>query len=691
MVGANDRRAFVKWLASGAAVATVPVLVACGGGGGGEADDAGGGGGDDPPGGDAFDEQRFDAIADVEEAGRRLAATAVTRLAYVQAMAETLRTHPAYEAAGYNEEALCAWGRFRDGRVHIVANNLLPTPSGSGVQPQSLPREQPLAAGLPGAPQARLLHTFGTGFGDGQSVITDLGGWLDTAGYQVRSGGQEGDGRLTALRAVKGDGFFYINTHGGWGDALRPDGSTSGGTVFSIQSSTLVDKVLERTPELRADLADGRLTYFTARNGLTKVILGIEYPDVDTRYGITDRFVRAHWQFAPNSVVIINACVSGRPQSDGRPLAAPFYDACIAQGAGAYLGWTNTVSATGAFSVARRFVDRVLGANAYQAESPPQRAFVVAEVMDELARTGDDRDPESSAVFVLRARGDAPTVMPAIKEMIVDEFRDELVLVGDFGPQENSGPNVGRVTVDGQPRSVLSWTATRIVCALPQNGSGSAGPVRVQVGPHRSNVRWITRWTLSLDYRWAYPHRPGMTVSGTATIRHRADIGRVRDRPGDAPRDPVRYAVATRDSSLPLRAAGSHTDAPDCTHTWSGTVTYPGTHLVNGRVLFADLMVDTASRQGALGLGIGSMTADFTQSGCGNDPHNFAVTFLDLDRIADFGRYNNGQVVMVPLPALNIGFGTDYTIAAGTHDNEQLHLQWQAATPEFAPRPDDAI
>lgn len=678
------RRAFVKWMAGGAAVATaVPALVACGGGGGGGGAPAEGG---NPPDG-SFDAERFDAIADIEDMSRRLSLTTSTPLGFVQALAAYMRTLDAYERAGYNEESLCAWGIFRDGRTHIVANNRLPAAPAS----PTAQREHPLASGLPQARQARLLHTFGTGFDDGQGMVNELTTWLDNAGYQVRSGGQEGDGRLTALRAVKGDGFFYINTHGGWGDALHADGSTTGGTVFSIQSSTLVDAVLERTPEMREDLADGRLTYFTARNGLTKTILGIEYPDHDTRYGITDKFVRAHWAFAPNSVVLVNACVSARPASNGRPLAAPFYDACLAKGAGAYLGWTNTVSATGAFSVPRRFVDRVLGANAYQPESPRQRAFVVADVMEELADKGLDRDPDSSAVFVLRASGDAPTVMPGLKEMVVDEFRDELVLVGDFGPRETTGPNVGRVTVDGHERSVLSWTATRIVCALPRSGAGSAGAVRVQVGEHRSNVRWITRWTTTLNYGWEDPARPGLRVAGVGTIRHRADVGRTRAKPGEAPEAPVRYAVATRDSSLPLQASGSYTDGPDCTFTWSGAMTYPGTHLTNGHVFFADLKIDTDTRTGALGLALGATGPDFTESGCSRDPARFAVVFLEMHRIEQFGRYNNGTTVMVPMPALDVSFGADFTLAGGSFERDQMHLSWTSAAPEFAPQPDDAI
>ncbi|MBX3619458.1 MAG: hypothetical protein KF891_05645 [Rhizobacter sp.] len=685
----------MKWLAGGAAVATVPALVACGGGGGGSA-----GGGDEPSGGSDFDEQRFEAIADVEEMSRRIALTALTPLEFVQTVAAYMNTLGAYTRTGFDDETLCAWGIFQDGRTHIVANNRLPapalttpltTPLAGDAAPAAAPREHPQASGLPRAPQARLLHTFGTGFDDGQSMITDLTAWLTPAGYQVRSGGQEGDGRLTALRAVKGDGFFYINTHGGWGDALRADGSETGGTVFSIQSSTLVDKVLERTPEMREDLADGRLTYFTARNGLTKTILGVEYPDHDTRYGITDKFVRAHWQFAPNSVVIINACVSGLAMSRGRPLAAPFYDACLAKGAGAYLGWTNTVSATGAFTVPRRFVDRVLGANAYQPESPKQRAFVVSEVMGELNRKGLDRDTAGTAVFVLKANADAPTVVPGIREMIVDEFRDELVLLGDFGPQETTGPNTGRVTVDGQERSVLSWTATRIVCALPRSGAGSAGPVRVQVGPHASNVRWITRWTTTLDYRWEDPQRPGLRVTGVATIRHRADVGKTRAQPGDAPLEPLRYAVATRDSSLPLQAQGSFNGGPDCTFHWSGAMTYPGTHLTNGHVFFADLKIDTASRTGALGLALGATGPDFTETGCGRDPSQFAVAFLQLQQVVEFARYNNGQVAMVPVPAVDVSFDANFMLAAGSLEQNQLHLSWTSAAPEFAPQADDAI
>ena len=46
---------------------------------------------------------------------------------------------------------------------------------------------------------------------------------------------------------------------------------------------------------------------------------------------------------------------------------------------------------------------------------------------------------------------------------------------------------------------------------------------------------------------------------------------------------------------------------------------------------------------------------------------------------------------MVPLPALDVNFGADYTMAGGSWERDQVHLSWTSAAPEFAPQADDAL
>ena len=673
----------MQWMTGGAIAAAVPVLVACGGGG----DGVDGGELPPPPGGDGpLDARRFAAIFAVEAQCRRLSATQPTALGFAQAMAAHMASDPAYIDAGFSEESLSAWGTFADGRAHIVTRNYVPTKTTAAAVAE--PTIAALAKELPAAAKARLLHTFGAGF-DGQQVVTDISCWLRTAGYQPANG-SEGDGSLSVLRAVKGDGFFYINTHGGTGRQVKSP--IFDAQVYSIQSSTLASLSLERTPEMQDDIANGRLTYMTCANGETGSILGVEYADFDTRYGITADFVAKHWSFSADSVVIVNACVSALGTlREGALFAAPFYNACLTAGAGVYLGWTNNVTSEGAFRVPRYFTDRLLGANEYQAEKPPQRGFGVDDVVEEMARKNLLKDAAGPAVFRAVRNGEAPLLVPAIHHMVVDEFRDELVLQGAFGSRDAVPANACKVIVDGVEPEVISWTAEKVVCRLARDGAGSAGEVRVAVGPHRSNMRRISRWTLKLDYRWQDPDRPGLTVTGKGTVHHRADVGRVRDRIGDAPKRPTRYAVATRDSLLPLRAAGSHQEGSDCTYAWTGAADYLGTFPGDGgRVLFADLKIDTERMSGALGLGLGGFSSGFTQSGCARPQAEFAVAFGQLEDEVEFIRYNAGAEVKLPSYALHVFFTENLTLKGDSFEKDQVRLSWTDAAAEFPPLAHDA-
>jgi len=69
--------------------------------------------------------------------------------------------------------------------------------------------------------------------------------------------GVEGDSRLGTLRAVSGDGFFYLNTHSGM--AKRKDGSQQ----FMMASSTQKTTQTETIPEIKDDWDHFRIGYMS--------------------------------------------------------------------------------------------------------------------------------------------------------------------------------------------------------------------------------------------------------------------------------------------------------------------------------------------------------------------------------------------------------------------------------------------
>ena len=152
------------------------------------------------------------AIRKVEEKSADLRSQGTTRLDFVRAVAAFMATLPDYAATGVDEGSLTAYGVFRNGRLHMVADNrefdAVPQPLVRGGRQALAPTE------LPGSGWARLMQSFGeTSFT--QEPVYDLAAPLENpGGYAVRPG-KSGDARLATLRTVSGDGFFYINTHGG--------------------------------------------------------------------------------------------------------------------------------------------------------------------------------------------------------------------------------------------------------------------------------------------------------------------------------------------------------------------------------------------------------------------------------------------------------------------------------------------
>lgn len=694
---ALERRAFLNWMSAGAMAAALPALVSCGGGddggtGSSGSPDAGQGGGDATPG--SIDPvARMTVLNAVRAQYQSLQGQDMPVLDRLQALSTFMANRPEYALTGVHEETLSAWGIFTDGRVHIIADNRAPDPD-RPAEPKAVPmtaRKTPLAAAaaamveLPSSENARLLHAFGLNF-PGQPTVIAATAWLQGNGYKVRDG-VEGDARLSTLRTVSGDGFFYINTHGGC--ATKTGRDKTGVELYSIWSSTPASIELDRVPEYKDDLDNLRLTYFTSTTGDQIIQDGKKIDVTENRYGITHNFVKKYWSFAPDSIVFLNTCNSANRNV---PSAVAFIDACHDKGAGVCLAWTSSVSNVGAYNAPSYFIDRLLGANAFMPERTRQRPFAWDKIMPDMAAKGVDTDPAKGAKLVAipnPKNNKSHILAPGIRQLKVDESADMLVLYGDFGSTE------GKVFIGGVETKVIKWENGRIRCELRRPGNlGSCGPVFVRVGDRKSNVRQLTQWTTNLNYRFEDVDRPGLVLQGSAVLHHRADIGKLRDNPGEAPRNAVGYAIASADSALTLTAGGSHPQPPDCVITWNGSMTYPGfpdDNDPNGHCILAYFKIDTATQKGALGLAIGSQVPDFKENACHGFTYPFAPPFTELNGEQSFERETAIGPIVVPLPALNVDFDSDFTLIGNTYSANGLTLRWSSATPQYPPTPTDAI
>ncbi len=634
--------------------------------------------------GDA-DAVRLAAIAAVEDEARQLSGQNPAPAAFLQAISSFMAARPEYKAAGVDVETLSAWGRFGDGGIHVVTANREPASAPASAARFPALVAKALGADVPKATNARLFHSFGENF-EGQAPVDDMRGYLQGKGWHVKAG-FEGDARLSVLKHTAGDGFFYLNTHGGRadvGDPAEPDGK-----MYNIQSSTLVDPDSEKA--LKADRDALRVVHFTAKNGEQIKILGVNvWPDWDTRYGITYRFVDTYMSFASGSVVWINACFSTRDD--------PFINAFLRKGAGVYLGWSRLLNFATAYTSAPYFVDRMLGANQYtDKETPPQRAFPYDLVLQDMAKKGLDTDKLTGAKLQARLKTGLPyppILAPSIRYAVVDEGHGELTLTGEFGPDR------GKVTVGGTELGLKTWTAGEIVAVLPLTGAGSSGDVVVEVRSVRSNARQLTEWTIPLKYSWTGAYGvPEHKFEGTGSLRLRADVDGYRLIPGEAPKYGTRVAAGTRDSLLPVTGSGVHSDQ-GCVSTLSGYGKFLSQDQdpVPALILANAFKVAGDTKAAALGLAFGFTHSPHTVTntgkvGCPTGSHEIAAGMGLLDGPAEFPVGPGDNPPTVPLPAVQLTLDANFGIPAKSRPfsmpGGSLNLSWPAIAAQTPPRNGD--
>ncbi len=549
---------------------------------------------------------------------------------------------------------------------------------------------------------ALAVQTFGPSF-EGQATASKITTWLSEKGYAAHQQSHAGVGEMRTLLKERQHGFFYINSHGGTAE-LRRQGSHE--YLYSVQTSTVVNALFDETPEIEEDVVAIRLAYHTGANGDVGIFDG--KPKYDTRYGMTTEFVKKYWNFAPNSIVIINACDS----ASARYFFAP---ACHAVNAGVVLGWTGTSAGSlgnsSAYRAPQFFVDRMLGANhAEPKETHPQRAFGWADVMADMQKKGLDVGAAAPTKFVALPKpgGAVQTLAPSIEYLEVDEYNAKLTLHGSFG----SVP--GTVYVDKFPLALQgAWAADKLVCQLPATGPGSMGAAEVKVidpsgDKRQSNLRHITEWKLKLKYSHTMFGMPQLVVDGTGTIRFRADVGRRRQRIGETPTFPLCHAHAAADSSLILNAHGKVASGGGSI-TWMGNATFPGIVApTESRGLLAYLKVQTAANnpEGSLGLQLQERDSPLISrvcapEGCKDLPIGASIgtTGLEQGPMPFANPLPGGPDVL--LNALKIHFDKNYAIAAGAFPSAQhpewkaeelfVKLSWDAVLPDSPPQDDDEL
>lgn len=510
----------------------------------------GGGGGGSVGGGSLTPQQRYAAIDAVNAKLDSLAG--LDQTAQNQQVLAFIKSRPEFKAAQLSDDGGSVWATFTDDEPYVVINNLHIAPQSRAGTPSFLQRGGRAAQNLPSQTHVRLFDAL-------SQCATTPTAQLQTmlAGYTV----QTGTGTIAQLKAVNGeDGLFYMNTHGS----------------YSADGVTLITTDDLAGPQGDANFADDLLPADHTPRRLVRSTVRRYDPSNNTchslsAYSFTPAFVRKYMSFGPNSLVIIQACL-GRHLTDLR-------DACFAQGASVFAGWTPTIWDIDGTETTLFLVDRLIGANNYEVPDPPQRSFdyvaVAGDMHVGLRKNGksyglDYSDPgdEPAGYFVMEAnpgtgKGDFGLLAPSIEHMemaAVGDNSTELKIFGSFGSKQ------GTVSITGVDRPVKSggWTPQMIRCTLPAHDeAGAYGDVVVDVDGRKSNKVQLTMWEItfthtevwnfSRKYIWMQPQPPDFTTyfadpTGSATVKivfklyPRADIHESRSQPDQKPpfNQPVR-------------------------------------------------------------------------------------------------------------------------------------------------------
>jgi hypothetical protein len=519
-------------------------------------------------------EQTIAALDALEGESNRLRAIGLRGEPYLDSLVRWIAGRPEFDGAGATTDG--AWAQLRDGTPIAIehhADDSDVEPAADGLAERA-PVDRPrLAAFLRNAPrraaeafaaprvahghslasadpspefvelpwsqQARVAHIFGrsTKVYEALGAAADeMGRLLEDANYKV--GPTEHLAGIQYLAGVDRDGFFALFTHGGFlrdgtyvlGTADRP--TLESENDFSIKAAKRAGQIVI-----------GFFDYWDEDGQFTKSA---------RHYAITPAFVRAHMSFAPSSMVLLNAC------NGAHPGARPMVEALHAKNASTVLTWTRTAGIYRTWPRSSIYLmDRLLGANVYVAERPPQRPFGVTAVLVDMARRGLDRDaptdkgPGTGARLVPRTAPASSIVAGILRPSIMWQYisRDDdppgvctgtcnLTLLGEFGLDARPDAGVS-MNYEGTetPLPIVRWPAPgQVVVRIPATGPGSVGDVVLTSRGRSSTPRRIHRWDGVLKYTEVRDGALRLTVEIDLKARFDGDAYRLL--PGIEPGDP---------------------------------------------------------------------------------------------------------------------------------------------------------
>ncbi|QJE98808.1 hypothetical protein [Luteolibacter luteus] len=501
------------------------------------------------------------------------------------------------------------------------------------------------------------------------SSTATIAGWLRTHKYEVD------EYPATPVLTVKG-----------WSSASNPIGVLFWqvhGCQYTRKNGTLSTSIVTR------EYATDQLTNgpYAAMRGSGQ--LGLAMADGETLpyYTITGTFIRTNMRFAPNSLVVMDACFGAN-----QDLA----DAFLAAGCGSYVSW-DWMSGPESGKPCRKIFDRLLGMNK---EAPistiKERSFTVDVVSRWMHLRGYDQDPSMpfpnqdrpNAILVWHHRQQNPAHMlrPSIMRILQEaaspgEKFSKYLLEGDFG--DDPGPAYRTVKWGGKVMDVLRWDEEDgIVFRIPN--PAPVGSVQVIINREfesLSNEVPITEWTVPFTFE----HREQGSLKATivTNVKIRADVHGERYEPEGQVTYLMKPFGNIADCKGTATASGTYSPAAGESYTWSG-----GSSLVSVDGGFdgempPHLIVNSGAFTGA------GQTMFFGLSFSGSFTQTYKWTDIDgtvYTETSDYSTDLDGEDFFVPLPKIN---ATTYVFGGGSKTLPKGEatetLSWPSTTPLSKP------
>jgi len=500
-----------------------------------------------------------------------------------------------------------------------------------------------------------------------------IGNWLTVSGYDVKrfSG--------TTVADVKGWfstgslGVLFWHIHGCVFE--REDGTQSVGLV-TRQFATV-------------DLSKG--AYKEMRDS-GEVGLAIDRGQTVPYYTINSGFVRKYMSFAPNSLVILDACDGANAD-----LAQAFIDA----GAGSYASW-DWLSGKQSGDSCRKVFDRMLGMNQEApVSSVKERSFSQPIVETWMWQQGYEFDPSpkvpgqtrDNARLVWKHHPQAPcyilkpTIIRILNQISSPTERfSALMIEGSFG--EDPGPGQRNVVWGGQVMPILRWESSeRIYIRVPN--SPPVGNVQVIVTPGfaytaMSNEVPITEWTV--PFTWSYHEAGTLTEKMVMNVKFRADLRGERV----YPEAPVVYNPTSfycmPDCTGTMTASGLYSPMAGVTLTYNGGSTMQSYDILSNQLPPAYRLTNSGTMKGD-----GTFSA-FSLKANGGYDQTYTYTLPDgssMSQPAPGVSNFDGSAFFSPMPSFHPG---TFVLQAGNkplpHGSGTATLSWPATAAVAAPTGD---